>query len=550
MKKVYGIDLGTTNSCIAHVKGHNDVEVIPNESTQTTPSVVFFEKNHLNELNIMVGAIAQAYEAVEPERTVSHIKNYIGDKHYRVYIDNDEYEPEQISSYILKQVVQEAEKRVGEKIEDVVITVPAYFGVNEREATKRAGELAGLNVIDLINEPIAAAIAYGTKNTMNKRVLVYDLGGGTFDCTLIEVSPSGIEVIATGGQRNLGGKDWDYAIMEYLQKYYIDQTGNMDNILDTPETEKELRKQVEENKKHLIHRYSTIITYMHKFHKLRVTLSRELFSDLTKHLLEQTIQLTKRMLEEAREKRPGADKFDEIILVGGASRMLDVSTRLQQEFGIEPKLYDPDEAVAKGAAIYGQEASVRNWLVSSIADLQGKAPETIDLQKTAEQPAEEELSLPELHALYEQASAVYSLPPSVVKGIAETKVKNVTSKSFGIVLRDVVNNRDVVKSLIKKNATLPVTVTEVYPLSEDNQKDISIRIVENDFTKDIIPVRDSKLIDKLRFILPEGLSKNSKIEVKFNMLNDGRLVFQAIDLTTGKKVSREVKTTDAVTTEQ
>lgn len=202
VKKVFGIDLGTTYSCISYMDEHYKAVVIPNsEGERITPSVVFFEDTGEEKPNIIVGSVAKESAKLFPSDVSSFIKRQMGTK-LQFHRGNEKYHPEEISAYILRKLVQDAEVHLGEKIEDVVITVPAYFGINEKEATQRAGEIAGLNVVGLIPEPTAAAIAYGLAKDSQKKVLVYDLGGGTFDVTLIDISPESIEVIVTGGDHN------------------------------------------------------------------------------------------------------------------------------------------------------------------------------------------------------------------------------------------------------------------------------------------------------------------------------------------------------------
>ena len=248
--KVYGIDLGTTYSCIAYMDEHNKPVVLTNSNGyRTTPSVVFFEDED-EATNIVVGDAAKESGKLYPNDVVSFVKRQMGTD-YEFWNKSEKYRAEEISALILRKLVKDAEDKVGEEVKDAVITVPAYFGINEREATKKAGEIAGLNVIDIINEPTAAAIAYGVSRDTSKKVLVYDLGGGTFDVTLIDISPEAIEVIVTGGDHNLGGKNWDDAIINYLVEQYHEQTGNNDDILDDAETAKELEVGAENAKKTL-----------------------------------------------------------------------------------------------------------------------------------------------------------------------------------------------------------------------------------------------------------------------------------------------------------
>lgn len=238
MGKVFGIDLGTTYSCIAYIDENGKPVVLKNaEGDLTTPSAVFFE----TQTDVTVGSAAKESAKMYPEQVVTFIKRSIGQSGFSLNLNGIDMKPEEISSYILKKVVKDAEDTLrmegklgdDEQIRDVVITCPAYFGVTERDATKAAGVIAGLNVLAIINEPTAAAITYGvTDDSQNKTVLVYDLGGGTFDITMINIKPGEIRVICTGGDHNLGGKDWDDRVLMYLAEQYQSETGTPDNILE------------------------------------------------------------------------------------------------------------------------------------------------------------------------------------------------------------------------------------------------------------------------------------------------------------------------------
>ena len=365
LKRVYGIDLGTTYSAIAYVDEHGKPVIVPNqESERITPSVVLFDGD-----NIIVGNTAKESAKVEPHRVVSRIKQHMGDPNFVFEYEGQAFSPEDISSFILRKVVGDAEIALGEKITDVVITCPAYFGTPEREATANAGRLAGLNVRAILNEPTAAAIAYGLEQGEDQTVLVYDLGGGTFDITMIEIKDRLIRVICTGGDHRLGGVLWDEAIVMYLAEQFRTQTGEAADPLDDPEVLNDLFLQAERGKKTLTQRDKAPFRVTHAGQQARVELDRDKFEEITKHLLDRTIELTHEMLADARAK--GYTQFDKIILVGGATRMPQVRNRLVAEFNIEPEIYDPDEAVAKGAALYALKESlldqVQDFLATKVA---------------------------------------------------------------------------------------------------------------------------------------------------------------------------------------
>jgi len=381
--RVFGIDLGTTYSCISYVDEHGKPVIVPNaENERVTPAVVFFDEE-----NVVVGNEAKQNSVLYSNQVVAFVKRAMGDPNFRFEYKEKSYRPEEVSSFVLRKLVSDAEQITGEKITDVVITCPAYFGINEREATKIAGDIAGLNVRQIINEPTAAAISYGmAEKAGQKVVLVFDLGGGTFDVTMIEIKPEAIEVICTGGDHNLGGKDWDDAVIEYLVTGFQEETGISEDILEDPDTCQSLQLAAERAKKTLSTRDKTRIPIVYGGDKAGIELTRESFNKITENLLERTVSLTREMLEEAKKK--GHETYDEIILVGGSSRMPQVWERIQREFSIEPKVFDPDEAVAKGAALYGWKLSINDELIKRVAAETGKSVEEIKEAPTEEIPEE------------------------------------------------------------------------------------------------------------------------------------------------------------------
>ena len=373
LKRVYGIDLGTTYSAIAYVDEHGKPVIVPNaESERITPSVVLFDGD-----NVIVGNTAKESAKVEADRVVSRVKQHMGDPHFVFEHDGQVYSAEDISSFILRKVVGDAELALGlegeDVITDVVITCPAYFGTDEREATANAGRLAGLNVRAILNEPTAAAIAYGLEQADDQVVLVYDLGGGTFDVTMIEIKDRLIRVICTGGDHRLGGALWDEAVVMHLASDFKVQTGLEADPMDDAEVVNDLFLQAERGKKTLSQREKTPFRVTHAGQQARVELERARFEELTAPLLDNTIRLTREMLADARAK--GYERFDKIILVGGATRMPQVRDRIVAEFGIEPESFDPDESVAKGAALFGLKEAlqdeVRDLLSPTNPDAEG-----------------------------------------------------------------------------------------------------------------------------------------------------------------------------------
>ncbi len=378
IKKSFGIDLGTTYSCIAYVDEFSKPVIIPNsENSRVTPSVVFFDGDE-----IIVGDVAKENSKVYPEDVVSFIKRSMGDEFFIFNHRDKDYKPEEISALILKKLVKDANEHLGEEINDVVITCPAYFGINEREATKNAGIIAGLNVKQIINEPTAAAISYGMEKSKDKVVIVYDLGGGTFDITMIDVKDEEIKVIGTGGDHNLGGKDWDDAIIRFVVEKFREETGLEDDILEDPDTAQDLALQAEKAKKTLSTREKAPIVVTYGGQRAKIILTREKFDEITKDLLDRTITLTKEMMQEAKKKN--YESFDEFLLVGGSSRMPQVLEAVSSEFkDLEPRLFDPDESVAKGAAIFAWKLALGDEICNKIANKTGSKKEDVKIDEVS-----------------------------------------------------------------------------------------------------------------------------------------------------------------------
>ena len=541
IKKIFGIDLGTTYSSIAYVDEYGKPVVVPNaENQHLTPSVVFFDEG-----NIVVGDIAKESAKIYPDEVVSFVKRAMGEPNFLFEYDSKTYRAEEISSYIIRKVIQDAEKNLGEKITDVLITCPAYFGINEREATKRAGEIAGYNVHQIINEPTAAAIAYGTaESSERKTVLVYDLGGGTFDITMIEIKPDAIEVICTGGDHNLGGKDWDDRIVSYLVEEFQKVVKTEEDILDDPDTCQELQLSAEKAKKILSQRDKTPIAVTHGGERVKIELERKKFEEITMDLLERTIAFTNEMLKEGRKK--GYDEFDEIILVGGATRIPRVIERIKEEFSLEPKSFDPDESVAKGAAIYGWKLALNDGLIKKISENTGKIFDVIDniieltdtadvtpsqIQKAAQQVADE---------------TGYTL--AAVEN-SNVKVKNVSSKSFGVIVRNKLNE-ELVFNLITRNTSVPVAAQKTFFTGIADQETVLIRIMENETSEKTVPPQHAIEIGTATLNLPNGLPADIPVEIKFNLDMDGCLQINAIETSESRSVEIALDTCAVINGEE
>lgn len=354
---IFGIDLGTTYSVVGYIDETGRATVTRNgQGSDTTPSVVYFE----NEANVVVGKTAKAAAGEYPDQVVSLIKREMGDREHRRTFFGVEHTPPSISAIILEALAREAEQDTGRKVTDAVITVPAYFGLLEKDATRKAGEIAGLNVIGIVPEPVAAALQYGvTGSADGTTFLVYDLGGGTFDISLIRMTDSSIEVLVVGGDHRLGGADWDAKLLEHLVGQTIAECGD-DSLRDDEPMLQDLRIIAEEMKQALSAAETKTHIVRYTGTPAKITVSRAQFEQMTADLLDETIRITKRTLAEAEEKYPGIQQqISEVLLVGGSSRMPAVSAVLRKEFSWDPKLADPDLAVAKGAALYAAGQTVR-----------------------------------------------------------------------------------------------------------------------------------------------------------------------------------------------
>ena len=364
MSKIIGIDLGTTNSCVAVMEGGEAV-VIPNaEGNRTTPSVVAFSKDGER----MVGQVAKRQAITNPDRTIMSIKREMG-SNYKVNIDGKAYTPQEISAMILQKLKADAEAYLGQTVTEAVITVPAYFTDAQRQATKDAGRIAGLNVRRIINEPTAAALAYGLDNGRTQKVMVYDLGGGTFDVSLIQIGDGVVQVLATCGDNHLGGDDFDDRVADWLLKqfsgqYGIDLSGDMVAM-------QRIREEAEKAKKELSSARSTdinlpfITTGPQGPLHLQATLTRAEFDAMTADLVERTALPVKNALGDA---GLAANDLDQVLLVGGSTRIPAVQAKVMRMIDLEPsKSLNPDECVALGAAV--QAGRLGGEMISGGQDL-------------------------------------------------------------------------------------------------------------------------------------------------------------------------------------
>lgn len=505
-KYVYGIDLGTTYSCIAYQDETGRPVVVQNrEGTNTTPSVIQFSEES-NE--VIVGQIAKDTAVMYAKNTLSLIKTKMGRENTIVYGQNDDKEitPVEASACILQKVCRDAGEILDDDVKDVVITCPAYFGEAERTATKQAGIIAGLNVISILDEPTAAAIYYGcSRCEEEKTVLVYDLGGGTFDVTAMQVRGGDINVVCTDGDHDLGGKDWDAAVMRYVAEVFEEKTG-FDGEYDD-EAKQDLAIKVERAKVQLTNRDKTTIMLHVQGYKAVIELTREKFDEITKPLLDSSIEITKKLIQTAADY--GVENFDELLLVGGSSKMPQVSEALKEVIFMEPKMLEPDEAVAKGAAIF----AIVKMMDAMENEYMNKEDGKLDEE-----------------AVKDLLPSVSAEPARAGKVVIHTK----TTKSFGIkALRD---NHMLISNIIRKNEETPCTVSKIFGIAEDNQEYADIELFESAVLDETYEVDMAYRIGNAVLELPSGLRAGSGVEVTLELSSEGTISLTGRELTTNREI--------------
>ena len=488
MGTVIGIDLGTTNSCVAVIEGDTPTVITSKEGYRTTPSVVAFTKSK----ELIVGDAAKRQAAVNSDRTIFSIKRHMGTD-YRKKIDGKYYTPQEISAFILMKLKEDAEDFLGQPVTDAVVTVPAYFTDAQRQATKDAGKIAGLNILRIINEPTSAALAYGLDNGMAQKVLVYDLGGGTFDVSVIDIGDNVIEVLATSGDNHLGGDDFDERIVNYLVEQFKLSDGI--NLSKDVSAMQRLREEAEKAKKELSSSVTTNINLpfiaMSKDgpHHIDITLSRQTFDELTADLVDRTITPVENALHDA-----GLSKTDinMVLLVGGSTRIPAVADKVRQLMGKEPsRNLNPDECVALGAAVQG-----------------GKLGNQLQTGSAA----------------------------------SEIILMDVTPMSLSIETMGGIASR-----LIERNTTIPTRHSQIFTTAGNFQTSVDIKVFQGErkFT------RDNKLLGNFRLNgIKRAMAGVPQIEVTFDIDVNGIVNVSAKDLGTGREQSITITSSSNMTEEE
>ena len=467
MAKVIGIDLGTTNSCVAVMEGGEPTVITNSEGSRLTPSVVGFSKTGER----LVGELAKRQAISNPENTVASIKRHMGES-YTVKIEGKDYTPQEISAMILQKLKEDAESYLGEKVTQAVITVPAYFSDSQRQATKDAGKIAGLDVLRIINEPTAAALAYGLDKGGEGKILVFDLGGGTFDVSILELGDGVFEVKATNGNTHLGGDDFDNAVMNWLVEEFKKQTGI--DLSQDKMAEQRLKDAAEKAKIELSTVMSTninlpFITADASGPKhLDLTLTRAKFNELTSDLVHATMEPTRQAIKDS---GLSIDEIDKIILVGGSSRIPAVQEAIKNILGKDPdKGINPDECVAIGAAI---QAGV---LVGDVKDV---------------------------------------------------LLLDVTPLSLGIETMG-----GIFTKIIERNTTIPTEGKQIFSTAMDNQPSVDVHVLQGEREM----AADNKTLGRFELSgIPAAPRGVPRIEVAFNIDANGIVNVSAKDLGTGKE---------------
>ena len=488
MSTIAGIDLGTTFSALARLNGIGRPEIVPNsEGERITPSAVYFEEEEAGA--IRVGLEAVNCRQLSPERAVRWIKRHMGDQDWEKEIDGRNWTPQEISSLILKKLKQDGS--VESKISDVVISVPAHFDEVRRKATMDAGTLAGLNVIGIVNEPVAAALYYATTQTVNGRVLVYDLGGGTFDVTILDIDGQQMDIICSQGDHALGGVDFDKKIVELLEDAY--RTEHNAELIETEQDRAKYEDEAEDVKKTLSRRNSVRKILYGSAGSARVEITREQYEKAIEPLLARTEILVEVALEEAKSK---VSDIQKVLLVGGSTRMPMVRQQLTEKFGFEPEVaVNVDECVALGAAIHA------------------------GLTKMQDNPKK--------------------VTAGVASGLKEVQLKDVCNHSYGTICApmDEETGQHVIRNsiILQKNTPLPCEETQTFYTMADGQTELQVSITQGE---DEDPDFVNKIATEV-FELPANRPANQPIHVQYSYDANQRMHCRFIDEQSGRTLEVE-----------
>lgn len=499
MKRPIGIDLGTTYSVVAHVSDAGAIEVLENlQGDRLTPSVVYFDRPG----SAVVGQDAKNMAHIQPDRVVASIKRHMG-KDFLLTFDGQTYRPEAISAVILRALAEGAAAELSVPVADLVavVTVPAYFGVAEREATATAAKIAGLECVDLVAEPVAAALAYGVTSGDRGTVLVFDLGGGTFDVTVVELAQSGPRVVAVDGSNELGGLNFDERLGELLQQRYVQATSD-EEALDDEDFVLRLSAEAEAVKRSLSTRETGSALIEHSGQRSRIAVSREEFETLTADLLGACATVVDRVIAAAAAL--GSARPSQVVLVGGSTRMPMIREGLERHLGVPVRIGDPDLVVAQGAAIHCRALTAQ------------AAPRIAGSTATT----------------------------STQRLLGSSPVRSVVPRALGIKLadsHDATGERIFVNHLIKANTPLPVEgVTATFATILDGQETVRVELMEQAGAVAAPEIEfNRRVLDGELTGLPDNLPGGSPIDIKLSVRLDGRIECVATERSTGRELVLE-----------